>query len=124
MTNDEKIRVQILEVMAKKGLRQASLARQLGVSPQSVNQVMKGDRAVLPTSLTAVLEALGVELTVQEKDVDANEPRDQPAKKTWRDLAGAFDDPDSPGDIAERHDHYLGEAESEEYDRMTLQGER
>ena len=46
-----------------------------------------------------------------------------PTAKTWRDLAGAFDDPTSPSDMAENHDYYLGEAESEEYDRMTLQGE-
>jgi len=30
-----------------------------------------------------------------------------PPKKTWRDLIGAFDDVDSPGNIAERHDYYL-----------------
>ena len=126
MTNDEKIRVQILDVMAKKGLRQASLAREIGVTPQSLHQVIKGERAMLPTSLTAILEALDVELTVQAKDADLLEEAttSKPKKKTWRDLAGAFDDPTSPDDMAENHDHYLGEADSEDYDRMTLQGER
>ena len=126
MTNDQKIRAQILEVMAKKGLRQASLARELDITPQSVNQVMKGERATLPTSLTKILDFLDIELTVQAKDAESLEHEaatSKPKKKTWRDLAGAFDDPTSPGDIAENHDYYLGEAESEDYDRMTLQGE-
>ena len=68
MTNDEKIRAQILNVMAKQGLRQAPLARRLGITPQSLNQVIKGERAVLPTSLTAVLDELGLELAVKAKD--------------------------------------------------------
>lgn len=45
---------------------------------------------------------------------------DAPKKKTWRDLIGAFDDPDSPGDVAERHDEYLGEAELREHEQMSL----
>ena len=74
MTNDEKIRLQILGVMAKKGLRQADLARLLGVTPQAVSQIIKGERATLPTSLTAVLEALDVELTVTDKAAQRTEP--------------------------------------------------
>jgi mRNA-degrading endonuclease toxin of MazEF toxin-antitoxin module/transcriptional regulator with XRE-family HTH domain len=66
--NDKKIRLEILAAMAEKGLRQAPLARRLGITPQSLNQVIKGDRAVLPTSLTAVLEELGLELVVRGKD--------------------------------------------------------
>lgn len=86
MTNDEKIRVQILEAMARKGLRQAPLARRLGITPQSLNQVIKGDRAALPTSLTAVLDALELELVVHEKDpaeasADESAPTPQRAEK-------------------------------------------
>ena len=47
-----------------------------------------------------------------------------PKRKTWRDLIGAFDDPNSPGDVAERHDDYLGEALLEEHEQGTLRGER
>ncbi len=45
-------------------------------------------------------------------------------KKAWRKLIGALQDPDSPGNIAERHDHYLSEAQSAELDAMSLRGER
>lgn len=65
--NDAKIRAQLLERMAEKGARQADLARQLGVSPQALSQILKGDRGKLPSSLVAVLDALDVELTVQPK---------------------------------------------------------
>ena len=66
--NDKKIRSQIFNVMAQKGLRQAPLARMLRITPQSLSQVLSGQRAVLPTSLTAVLDELGLELAVQKKD--------------------------------------------------------
>lgn len=38
-------------------------------------------------------------------------------KSAWRRLQGTLNDPDSPGDIAERHDHYLGEAERAEHEQ-------
>lgn len=77
-------------------------------------------------SLAAVIPALS-ELT--GKDVKIGDlleyvGEEPPRKKTWRDLIGAFDDPDSPGDVAERHDDYLGEALLEEHERMHLRGKR
>lgn len=47
-----------------------------------------------------------------------------PRKKAWRRLIGALQDPDSPGDIATRHDDYLAEAVAEEQDAGTLRGRR
>lgn len=79
-------------------------------------------------SLAAIIPALR-ELTGEEVQVgDLLEYTGPPAptsqKKAWRKLIGALQDPDSPGDIAERHDHYLGEALAEEHDAMTLRGKR
>lgn len=68
MTNDEKIRAGIRSVMTEKGIRQAELARAIGVTPQSLNQVVGGARAALPKSLTAVLDELDLELAVKTKD--------------------------------------------------------
>lgn len=65
--NDEKIREAILRHMAAQGLRQAELARRLEVTPQSLHQVLRGQKARLPTSLTAVLDALDLELVVQRR---------------------------------------------------------
>lgn len=46
-----------------------------------------------------------------------------PRRKAWRKLRGALNDPDSPGDIAERHDHYLGEALRQEH-QEGIEGKR
>lgn len=78
----------------------------------------------LATIIPALRELTGERVEIGDLLEYVDESPAPRSKKTWRDLAGAFDDPDSPGDVAERHDHYLGEAESEEYDRSTLQGER
>jgi hypothetical protein len=41
----------------------------------------------------------------------------------WMRLAGALDDPDSPGDISLRHDHYIDEAINAEHEE-SVRGER
>lgn len=77
-------------------------------------------------SLAAIIPALR-ELTgedVMVGDLLEYVAEAPPKKKTWRDLIGAFDDPDSPGDVAERHDDYLGKALLEEHEQGTLRGER
>lgn len=78
-------------------------------------------------TLNAILPALE-RITgepVEVGDLIAYEPVRLPTQKaSWRKLIGALDDPDSPGDVAERHDHYLGEALAEEHDAMTLRGTR
>lgn len=77
-------------------------------------------------SLAVLIPAL-IELTgkdVQVGDLLEYVGEKPPKKKTWRDLIGAFDDPDSPGDVAELHDDYLGEAMLEEHERMHLRGKR
>ena len=67
MDNDEKIRETILLYMAEREIKQADLARRLKVTPQSLHQVLRGQKARLPTSLTAILDELELELTVTEK---------------------------------------------------------
>ena len=77
--------------------------------------------ATLDALLPALAAITGRPVNVEDLIVYERASKN-PAAKTWRDLAGAFDDPASPGDTAENHDRYLGEAESEDYDRMTFQG--
>ncbi len=101
------------------------------VSPTTVYALARGDHErvsleVLDKVLAGLEQLTGKpaeigDLLVREPDAATARPA---SKKTWRDLAGTFDDPDSPGDVAINHDKYLGEVLSEEYDRMTLQGER
>ena len=74
MDVNERIRVQIREAMSTQGLTQAELARQLGIKPPSLAQVLSGKRGTMPSSLMDVLHALGLTLaavpskTVGEED--------------------------------------------------------
>ena len=59
---NQKIRVQVRETMAAQGLTQAELARQLGIKPPSLAQILSGKRGTIPASLMDVLQALGLTL--------------------------------------------------------------
>ena len=48
--------------MQKQGITQAELARQLGVKPPSLAQILSGKRGTIPASLMDVLQALGLTL--------------------------------------------------------------
>lgn len=74
-------------------------------------------------TLDAVLPALA-EMT--HKEVRINDVLDYeapPPEPEWMRLAGAFDDPESPGDVAERHDYYLDQAVNQEHEE-SIRGER
>lgn len=62
-----RIRVKIREEMNRQGVTQAELARQLGVKPPSLAQVLSGKRGTMPESLMDVLDALGLELVAVPK---------------------------------------------------------
>ena len=62
MNVNQKIRVQVRETMAAQGLTQAELARQLGIKPPSLAQILSGKRGTIPASLMDVLQALGLTL--------------------------------------------------------------
>ena len=79
-------------------------------------------------SLAAIIPALR-ELTGEEVQIgDLLEyvgpaPAPDPKRSAWRRLRGALNDPDSPGDIAENHDRYLGEALLQEH-QEGIEGKR
>jgi transcriptional regulator with XRE-family HTH domain len=67
MDTDRRLRQEIAQVMQEKRISQAQLARKLGVKPQSIYPVLRGARGKQPQSLLAILDALGLELTVRAK---------------------------------------------------------
>ncbi len=71
MRYDAQILLGIEEHMKQKGISQAELARRLDVRPQSVSQVFTGKRAVITTTLENILDALGLELVVRSKTIEA-----------------------------------------------------
>lgn len=68
MDINEKIRHQILAHMKEKGLDQTAVARLLGISPQAVGQILRGNRGKVPTSLINVLEKIGMTLDATPED--------------------------------------------------------
>ncbi|PTA67377.1 helix-turn-helix domain-containing protein [Deinococcus arcticus] len=70
MDTDELIRQRIRVRMQERGLTQAELARQLGIKPPSLAQILSGRRGRVPESLLNVLQALDLQLdalSAQEK---------------------------------------------------------
>ena len=116
---DKTIRDTVKRVMHEEGLTQAALAERLGVKQPSVADILSGRRGRQPESLLNLLDALGLELTVMPKAPIATTP-EPPA---YLALAGRFDDPNSPGDISARHDHYIGEGLETEHTE-SIAGER
>ncbi len=51
--------------MQERGLTQAELARQLGIKPPSLAQILSGRRGKVPESLLAVLNALALRVDVR-----------------------------------------------------------
>lgn len=68
MDLDQKLRQQLRAEMARQGVTQAELARRLGVQPPTVAQVVTGRRGHIPSSLVAILDELGLTLTVCPKE--------------------------------------------------------
>lgn len=97
------------------------------LSPNTVYEIARGKskQARLETlgALLSGLQALTnsrVELTdVLEYTPSTLETEPEPPLPHLA-LAGMFDDPDSPGDVSARHDHYIGEGlESEHLETTT-----
>lgn len=59
---DERIRARVRDEMTRRGMSQKALAKQLGISPPALSQIMSGKRGTMPESLLDVLEALGLTL--------------------------------------------------------------
>lgn len=64
MNTDDLIRERIRSRMRERGLTQAELARQLGIKPPSLAQILSGRRSKVPESLLAVLNALDLQIDV------------------------------------------------------------
>lgn len=70
---DDLIRRRIRTRMAELKLTQAELARQLGVKPPSLAQILSGRRGKVPASLLDVLHALALRLEIVPTDQEQEE---------------------------------------------------
>ena len=120
------VRLKLREVLEHSGVTVYRLGEVSGVPRNTLYNLVNRDRerldlGVLDKVMTALEQLTGerVELTdlLERSAVPSSRQ-----KKSWRELAGSFDDPESPGDVAVNHDKYLGEALLEEH-REGLEGE-
>lgn len=132
------IRPRLREYLDTKGLTAYRLAQRVdGMKPASVYAIAAGKKRpsleslekILgalreltgePVSLADVLEVQGVVYfgAATLKGAATNTPPVPGSPESLLALAGALDDPDSPGDVSERHDHYLGLALEAEQRRI------
>jgi transcriptional regulator with XRE-family HTH domain len=68
VNTDELIRQRIQARIQERGLTQAELARQLGIKPPSLAQILSGRRGRVPESLLNVLQALDLHLDAHPKE--------------------------------------------------------
>jgi transcriptional regulator with XRE-family HTH domain len=64
----DEIRHAVKVELAKKRLTQAQLAEQIGVTPQHFSRMMQGVSSNVPDAWQKVLDKLGLELTVKQKE--------------------------------------------------------
>lgn len=100
------------------------------LSRTSIYGLLQDDRprgvnfATLDALIPALSGILNEPVEITDLITYGNEPEElPPRKKAWRKLRGALNDPGSPGDIAARHDHYIGEALRQEH-QEGIEGKR
>ena len=118
------VRWRLRQYLDEHDLSAYALTKAAALAPNTVYALARGDRGrvdleVLEKVITGLEQLTGrrVELTdvLGRDDVAPGPQIVSTKKKSWRDFAGTFDDPDSPGDVAINHDKYLGEALIEEH---------
>lgn len=123
------MRWKLKDYLEQNELSAYALIKAADVAPNTVYGITRGEHERV--SLVVLDKVIaGLEL-LTGRHVDMNDllerddaaPDAQPEKRGWLELAGTFDDPTSPGDIAARHDDYLGEALLDEH-REGLEGKR
>lgn len=71
---DNEIREAILEHMQRRNITKADVARKLGISHQAVSGVLNGQRGMIPSSLSNVLAAVGLQLVVAKQSGEEETP--------------------------------------------------
>lgn len=127
-----KIKWKLRDFLKAHGTNPHALARAMGEQRISTlyrltNPTNPPTRVDLPT-LEAVIAALrdvtGEQVGIEDVLEVVEESSAESTQPDYLELAGIFDDPDSPGDVATRHDDYLGDWLEEDLERQRHEGER
>ena len=107
------------QYLAKHRISPHQLVTASGLSVNTVYPIARGAaRRVSLDTLDRLLAALR-ELTQEPVDIgdllSYEDPSSAEQPSDWQELAGLFDDPESPGDVSARVDDYLAEASDNDY---------
>ena len=88
------VRTQVKEAIRKRGLTQSEMAERLGVERQYISLMLTGKRGGVPDKWQELLDELGLELTLQPKELDPLElpksERDELLKRHAAELADLY----------------------------------
>lgn len=122
------IRWRLRQYLDEHDISAYALTKTAALAPNTVYGLARGDQSRVDLGVLDEVIAGLEQLTGQTVTFDDLLEREGPStqlqqKKSWRDLAGTFDDPTSPGDVAANHDKYLGKALLDEH-KEGLKGDR
>jgi transcriptional regulator with XRE-family HTH domain len=63
----EQLQVAVQEAIWERGISQAEIARQIGLSEAHVSRFLRGERVLSMESLSKILDALGLEIVVRPR---------------------------------------------------------
>jgi transcriptional regulator with XRE-family HTH domain len=63
----EQLRTVVQEALWTRGMEQAELARDAGISQATVSRFIRGERFLSPEGIDKVLDALGLEVTIRPR---------------------------------------------------------
>ncbi len=70
ITVNDQIRQAVRVELAKKDMKQVDLAKEIGVSKQYLNVIMRGKAGGVPETWLKIFDKLGLELVVKPKEGD------------------------------------------------------
>jgi transcriptional regulator with XRE-family HTH domain len=63
----EELRSTVQEAIWKRGLQQAELARQAGMSQAAISRFLRGERFLSPEAIDEVVDVLGLEIVIRPR---------------------------------------------------------
>lgn len=112
------------------GLSAYKLIQESGLASNTIYEMARGESEsaslkTLESVIKALREVTGEEVRLEDvvEIVDEETAPEGESEPNYLALVGLIDDPDSPGDISQNVDKYLGEVLEEEY-RKGIRGER
>lgn len=78
---NERIGAAVKDALKRRGMTQAQLARELGMKPSNLSNMLAGHTSAMPARWQDILDRVGLDLTALPKDAPAQPPAQAPAQE-------------------------------------------